>query len=138
MAGNTVYVQGNYVDVHDNEVVNLSIDKATVNVQESNGLNGSTDNPKELPYELSTPKAMMYWKKLRDGGWVDERWQRTEKMSLSAAGFTVHCFAQVLNLVGGWAMFENFWGCKNLQQEYNKIKYQTPKKCESLKIIFDL
>ena len=25
MAGNTVYVQGNYVDVHDNEVVNLSI-----------------------------------------------------------------------------------------------------------------
>ena len=32
MAGNTVYVQGNYVDVHDNEVVNLSIDKATVAV----------------------------------------------------------------------------------------------------------
>ena len=30
MAGNTVYVQGNYVDVHDNEIVNLSIDKATV------------------------------------------------------------------------------------------------------------
>ena len=27
MAGNKVYVQGNYVDVHDNEVVNLSIDK---------------------------------------------------------------------------------------------------------------
>lgn len=35
MAGNTVYVQGNYVDVHDNEVVNLSIDKATVRVQEN-------------------------------------------------------------------------------------------------------
>ncbi len=28
MAGNTVYVQGSYVDVHDNEVVNLSIDKS--------------------------------------------------------------------------------------------------------------
>ena len=28
MAGNVVYVQGSYVDVHDNEVVNLSIDKA--------------------------------------------------------------------------------------------------------------
>lgn len=28
MASNTVYVQGSYVDVHDNEVVNLSIDKA--------------------------------------------------------------------------------------------------------------
>ena len=32
MAGNTVYVQGSYVDVHDNEVVNLSIDKAMVTV----------------------------------------------------------------------------------------------------------
>ena len=32
MPGNTVYVQGNYVDVHDNEVVNLNIDKATVQV----------------------------------------------------------------------------------------------------------
>lgn len=32
MAGNTVNVQGSYVDVHDNEVVNLSIDKATVAV----------------------------------------------------------------------------------------------------------
>ena len=28
MAGNKVYVQGSYVDIHDNEVVNLSIDKA--------------------------------------------------------------------------------------------------------------
>ena len=36
MAGNTVYVQGNYVDVHDNEVVNLSIDKAgTVQVHDA-------------------------------------------------------------------------------------------------------
>lgn len=36
MAGNRVYVQGNYVDVHDNDVVNLSIDKATVSVTEKN------------------------------------------------------------------------------------------------------
>ena len=35
MAGNTVYVQGNYVDVHDNEVVNLSIEKATVQVHDA-------------------------------------------------------------------------------------------------------
>ena len=37
MASNTVYVQGSYVDVHDNEVVNLSIDKAgKVSVDKSN------------------------------------------------------------------------------------------------------
>lgn len=33
MAGNTINVQGNYIDVHDNEVVNLNIDKAEVRVQ---------------------------------------------------------------------------------------------------------
>lgn len=34
MAGNTVYVQGNYVDVHDNEVVNLTIEKAMVKLHD--------------------------------------------------------------------------------------------------------
>ena len=39
MAGNKVYVQGSYVDVHDNEVVNLSIDKAgTVSLDKANSL----------------------------------------------------------------------------------------------------
>ena len=32
MAGNNVYVQGSYVDIHDNEVVNLSVDKGEVHV----------------------------------------------------------------------------------------------------------
>lgn len=41
MAGNKVYVQGNYVDIHDNEVVNLNIEKATVKVQEENVNEGS-------------------------------------------------------------------------------------------------
>ena len=38
MAGNTVYVQGSYVDVHDNDVVTLSIDKAgQVRVEQTQG-----------------------------------------------------------------------------------------------------
>ena len=41
MAGNTVYVQGSYVDVHDNEVVNLSIDKATVTVGDGQKVDGA-------------------------------------------------------------------------------------------------
>lgn len=48
MAGNTVYVQGSYVDVHDNEVVNLSIDKATVKLHDNDGSTGSPqDNDNE-------------------------------------------------------------------------------------------
>lgn len=38
MAGNNIYVQGSYVDIHDNEVVNLSVDKGEVHV----GKNGSS------------------------------------------------------------------------------------------------
>lgn len=123
----------NNYDIHDNEVVNVGINGE---VHETSEIR--EEEQRELPYELSTPKAMVYWKKLRDDGWVDEHWQRTEKMSLSAAGFTVHCFAQVLNLDGGWADFEKFWNCSNLRQEYNRIQYELPKKCERLKIIFDL
>ena len=124
----------NNYDIHDNEVVNVGINGE---VHETSEIR-EEDAPRELPYELSTSTAMGYWKKLRDGGWVDEHWQRTEKMSLSAAGFTVHCFAQVLNLDGGWADFEKFWNCSNLRQEYDKIQYRYPQKCESLKNIFDL
>ena len=32
MAGNKIYVQGSYIDVHDNENVYLSVDKAMVNM----------------------------------------------------------------------------------------------------------
>ena len=30
MAGNKIYVQGSYIDIHDNENVYLSVDKAEV------------------------------------------------------------------------------------------------------------
>ena len=33
MAGNNVYVQGSYIDIHDNENVYLSVDKAEVNMK---------------------------------------------------------------------------------------------------------
>lgn len=49
MAGNKVYVQGNYVDVHDNEVVNLNIDKVgTLQMDE-----GTTESDETLLMKLS-------------------------------------------------------------------------------------
>lgn len=126
----------NNYDIHDNEVVNVGIYGEAHETSEIHKDN--RDNPKELPYELSTPTAMGYWKKLRDSGWVDEHWQRTEQMTRSVAGYTVFCFSQVLNLEGGWSMFEDFWGCKNLRQEFVKIKDKLPKNCERLKLLFGL
>jgi hypothetical protein len=45
MAGNKIYVQGSYIDIHDNENVYLSVDKAKVNVN---------DNDKEEVPEVAT------------------------------------------------------------------------------------
>jgi hypothetical protein len=58
MAGNTINMYGgSYVDVHDNEVVNLNIDKATVSVNDDTRpcLSGT---PSNLEGELgcSSPK----------------------------------------------------------------------------------
>lgn len=59
MAGNTVYVQGSYVDVHDNEVVNLNIDKATVTVDGAEGdcptAGGQEDAPDDVLVEKLLP-----------------------------------------------------------------------------------
>lgn len=35
MAGNNIYVQGSYIDIHDNQVVNLSVDKGEVHVDQT-------------------------------------------------------------------------------------------------------
>lgn len=55
MAGNTINVQGNYIDIHDNEVVNLNIDKGTVTVSDGREMmeevNNDNDNEDAEPVE---------------------------------------------------------------------------------------
>ena len=65
MAGNTVYVQGSYVDVHDNEVVNLSIDKATVQMQDevkpSEVARPEVLSEKEMKRAVENSASKGYW-----------------------------------------------------------------------------
>lgn len=51
MAGNNIYMQpgSNYIDIHDNQVVNLNVDKATVNAQEGG-------NPQQTLLEDEAPE----------------------------------------------------------------------------------
>ena len=66
MAGNTINVQGNYIDVHDNEVVNLNIDKAEVRVQ-----GDYTDAPQDNTTEGSRKEIVEELFSLVDNGpWV--------------------------------------------------------------------
>ena len=48
MAGNTINVRGNYIDIHDNEVVNLNIDKASLCVDKT---------PSEAPQDTNIKHA---------------------------------------------------------------------------------
>lgn len=56
MAGNTIYMQegSNYIDIHDNEVVNLNIDKATVAVE---GDEKKNEKEPSLKYVMNVNEA---------------------------------------------------------------------------------
>ena len=132
MAGNKVYVQGSYVDVHDNEVVNLSIDRAgTVQVQGGVG-DGGHDTPgedcdelmeareaegRELPVELASAAAMTYWQQLQESGFVDERFRLQPDTTRKQAMYIADAFSDKLKLKSKWKLFQDFWQINNLAQE---------------------
>ena len=72
MAGNNVYVQGSYVDIHDNEVVNLSVDKGEVRVGDNGKTvvaesGGDNDIIKEVIQQLRAEEIISH---LYDYTWV--------------------------------------------------------------------
>ena len=111
MAGNTVYVQGNYVDVHDNEVVNLNIDKANVNLNDKKG----------VPVCLCTEEANDLWEIAKEEDWVDEDLQ-PKGLSRPDAALLAARMAKVLG-IEGWVPFEQLWHRQNMRQDYNKSQY---------------
>ena len=110
MAGNTVYVQGNYVDVHDNEVVNLSIDKV-----------GALQVEEDEPACLRTEEANELWGIAKEEGWVDEDLQ-PKGLSRPDAALLAARMAKVLG-IEGWVPFEQLWHRQNMRQDYNKSQY---------------
>lgn len=117
MAGNKVYVQGNYVDVHDNGVVNLNIDKANVKLNEN-------EVPKEttVPECLSSEEADELWEIAKEEGWVDEDLQ-PKGLSRPDAALLAARMAKVLG-IEGWVPFEQLWHRQNMRQDYAKTQYR--------------
>jgi len=116
MAGNKVYVQGSYVDIHDNQVVNLSIDKAgTVQVQQEVDLKEYV--VPDIPPLLDTPRAQELWQKAIAEGWVTEQLQPL--LSRSDAALLAGRIAEILG-IEGWKPFEQLWNRKNMRQDYCK------------------
>lgn len=123
MAGNTVYVQGSYVDVHDNEVVNLSIEKATVKVGENGAVVGESDTGAEegeqpVPEALRGEQAKRIMERLVEAGLLSQAWQPVG-LSRPQAAIVADCVAEQLQIRNKWKTFEQLWHRNNLRNDFN-------------------
>ena len=128
MAGNNIYVQGSYVDIHDNEVVNLSVDKAQVRVGDQQLQAQASDVPEVLADSEQ-------WQKVMQAGLVDADGQPT--VSRTEAAMIADMLADRLGIANKWKFFEQLWHRNNMRGDYNTALDQrkTLKFQEQLKII---
>ena len=119
MAGNNIYVQGSYIDIHDNQNVYLSVDKAQVNVADRVRKDDVSlpENEEILSGVLASEEAMKYWKRLQQKGFVDERYQLKPETTRKQAMYIAEVFAERLGIGSKWKTFERLWGISNLAQE---------------------
>jgi lysyl-tRNA synthetase class II len=131
MAENKIYVQGSYIDIHDNENVYLSVDKASVNVNENTeqaradesllsvcraeGVSTEGQNQNEnLPEVLANSEL---WERVKDEGLVDENNMPTT--SRPEAALLADMLAEKLGIGNKWKLFEKLWNRKNMRNDYN-------------------
>ena len=108
MAENKIYVQGSYIDIHDNDNVYLSVDKAKVNLNDNLNLNG------EVPEVLANSEL---WERVKDEGLVDENNMPTT--SRPEAALLADMLAEKLGIGNKWKLFEKLWNRKNMRNDYN-------------------
>ena len=131
MAENKIYVQGSYIDIHDNENVYLSVDKASVNVNENTeqaradesllsvcraeGVSTEGQNQNEnLPEVLANSEL---WERVKDEGLVNEKNMPTT--SRPEAALLAYMLAEKLGIGNKWKLFEKLWNRKNMRNDYN-------------------
>ena len=119
MAGNNIYVKGSYIDIHDNQNVYLSVDKAQVNVADRVRKDDVSlpENEEKLSGVLASEEAMRYWKLLQEADFVDERCQLKQNTTRKQAMYIAEVFAERLGIGSKWKTFERLWGISNLAQE---------------------
>lgn len=110
-------MQGSYIDVHDNEVVNLNVDKAEVGLTEGTEQTEDTEH-EVVPESLRSEKAREVMEALVAGGLLDEAWQPVG-LSRPQAAMLADRVAEVLGIKNKWKVFEQLWNRKNLRNDYN-------------------
>lgn len=126
MAGNTINVQGSYIDVHDNEVVNLNIDKATVTLQDGDAQERAAVLTENEEFMRILQKAV------EQGFCTQQGWQYHWKVKVEAAYFASVASKKFnlsnRKLKGGkeiavsWIPFEALFGTSGLVSAFNDYK----------------
>ena len=148
MAGNTIYMQegSNYIDIHDNEVVNLSVDKGTVRVADAaqckatgkgmdeSGIDDGADvrKAKDKAAVLTENKAFMriLQKAVEHGFCQQDGWQYKWKTKVEAAYFASLASEKFQlskrkngnRLAVSWIPFEALFGLTDLRLAFNDYK----------------
>ena len=103
-------MKGSYIDIHDNGVVNLSVDKGEVHV-------GDRQQPKPqcaVGEELVDSEP---WLKVKQAGLVDADGMPT--VSRPEAALMADKLAQLLGIANKWKYFEQLWHRNNMRNDYN-------------------
>ena len=106
MPGNKVYVQGSYIDVHDNQNVYLSVDKAEVTVNDK-----VRQAPREVPEQLKSEAAEALKEDLMDAGMLTDDWQPID-LSGTERALVAKAVSERLKINEIWQVFGQLWGEK--------------------------
>ena len=112
MAGNTINVQGSYIDIHDNENVYLSVDKAEVRMGQH--VTADKGEKRSLPEVLAESEL---WQKARERGFVGDDGQPI--VSRTEAALLADFLAERLGIAHKWKFFEELWHRNNMRGDYN-------------------
>ena len=120
MIPNNIYVQGSYIDIHDNENVYLSVDKGEVHLG-NKCYPFEQEVPTEIPSVLQTSEAEVILQKLVKSDMLTDEWQPIS-LSLAEKGMLASFLAEKLEIKNLWQVFAPLWGVKpeSLRRAWNK------------------
>ena len=123
MAGNTINVQGSYIDIHDNENVYLSVDKAEVRMGQH--VAADKGENRALPEVLMTNEAKEIMARLVDADLLTDQWL-PKKLSGAERALVARALSDHLSIADVWQVFGCLWGQKpeSLRSSFNKALEQ--------------
>lgn len=119
MSGNTINVQGSYIDIHDNENVYLSVDKAEVRMGQQ--VAAGKAGKRSLPEVLMTERAKVLLARLVDAGILTNQWE-PRNLSGTERGLLARAISERTGINEVWQVFGSLWGEKpeTLRSYFNK------------------